>query len=207
MNEAIIVPEDIKWEIAEVVRSVNLYIGSPGGLCCFRMVTGYVVLRILKIPAGLVLGGMAYQAGPDPVRDVVGFCGRDWYGCVCDQGILAHYWLLVGNDFVDFSVGDWKRVSAAERAHYYPPGTPQMDPVEWTAPELPAFFWADKNTFATKGASPLKLGQTWYTGFKGNPPNGDTIMAEYLPRVKVFLPALVKQCEARHLKKLLASRL
>jgi hypothetical protein len=195
---SIIVPDDIKADVAGIVRSVDLYDGLPGGRCSFRTYCGWMVLHHLGLPVRRAIGGMAYQAGPDPVRDVVGFCGRDWQGCI-QEGIFAgHCWLISGNDFVDFSVGDWRLVSETP---LYLPGTPDMDPIQWTAPPLPEFFWSDKTAFLTRApAKELQLGQAWYTGFSGQPPDLDADLEKYMSILTPVTRTLITLCNEHRLK-------
>jgi hypothetical protein len=65
------IPDDLKADIARSVRSIIL----GGGNCFYRAVIGMEFLRRLGIPTHLALGGLVYRAGPDPIRDVVSYCG------------------------------------------------------------------------------------------------------------------------------------
>jgi hypothetical protein len=199
-----LIAEDVKRDIAKIVRSVKLVLDVPGGICTFRSATGWFVLKYLGITVNRALGGMAYQAGPDPVRDVVGFCGPRWAGCMKDGRLLGHYWLMSGNDLVDFSVGDWRALADETAAHYYVPGTPELNPIQWTAPELPPFFWQEKAPLMRRGPT-LKVGQAFYTGFEGNPPNGDGSASEEDAQImKLLAPGLIQQCRDYRLKERLA---
>jgi hypothetical protein len=204
VSDSVIVPEDIKADIAGIIRSVDLYDGLPGGRCYFRVYCGWMVLHHLKIPVRRAIGGMAYQAGPDPLRDVVGFCGPNWNGCMMGGVFVGHSWLISGNDLVDFSTGDWRAVSETP---YYAPGTPEMDPIQWTAPPLPEYFWSDKTPFMTRGpAKELQLGQAWYTGFEGVPPDPDAGLDRYLPILTPVTRTLIALCQEHRLKERLFSR-
>jgi hypothetical protein len=161
------IPDDIKHDIAKVVRSIDWQLAdeTPGGMCFWRAMTGWVTLHTLGIPAKPVLGGMIYRAGVDERRDVIAFCGEGNVGRRSDRGILAHYFIVSNNNIVDFSVGDWK-----ENSRTLPdievPGMEPIGPVCWTAPPLPEFFWADRNNFMSKPpAYTPDLGRAWYTGF------------------------------------------
>jgi hypothetical protein len=195
--DPVIVPEDIKVDIAQIVRSVNLYDGLPGGRCSFRVFCGWMVLHYLGIPVRRAIGGVAYQAGPDPVRDVVAFCGPDWLGCVHDSVFAGHVWLISGNDIIDFSVGDWRAVSETP---LYLPGTPHMDPITWTAPPLPEYIWSDKTPLLISPANGLQLGQVWYTGFTGQPPDLDAGLDQYQPMLKPVTHTLIALCSEHRLK-------
>jgi hypothetical protein len=180
------IPDDVKTDIAKVVRSVDWRPTIPeGGLCFLRALTGWLVLTDLEIPAKPVLGGMVYRAGLDEQRDVLPFCGPGYVGCTMYGRFLGHYWVLSGNDFVDFSVGDWK-----ENAHaledYCPPGMQSLDPIQWTAPELPAFFWADRSLFAGIIGRTPSLGKAWYTGFAGDSRTSE----KFQNQIDHFIPTL-----------------
>jgi hypothetical protein len=104
------IPGDIKHDIAKVVRSIDwqLFNGEAGGICYWRAMSGWVTMRTLDIPATYALGGMIYRAGPDERADVVPFCGEGNVGRRGSRGILAHYFIVSGDNIVDFSVGDWR---------------------------------------------------------------------------------------------------
>jgi hypothetical protein len=126
------VPEDIKRDIAKVVRSVDLADdGSDKGGCFFRAMVGWVALMLLGIAAKPALGGMVYRAGPDEYSDVVAFCGEGNVGRQLpdsDAGLLGHFFLVSGNNLVDFSVRDWKEQSRTPY-EYVPPGSAKLAPV------------------------------------------------------------------------------
>src|SRR5262245_46348702 len=113
------VPDDIKCDIAKTVRSIDWTVvrDDPypfrNGLCFFRNVTGMVTLWKLGIAATLALGGMIYRAGPDEYRDVMAFCGPGNAGTKLPGGLLGHYFIISGDDIVDFSPGDWKQDAGA----------------------------------------------------------------------------------------------
>src|SRR2546421_6568947 len=104
------IPDDVRVDIASLVRSLDFSVnGLSSGLCLFRMLSGKCLFDILGLPASPVLGGMVYRAGPDRYRDVVSFCGSDNVGQLTDDGLLmGHWWLESGDDFIDFSCGDWQ---------------------------------------------------------------------------------------------------
>jgi hypothetical protein len=119
-----VVPDDVKADIAMIVRSVewtvpglNPGVYTPGigmstsGICSFRTATGYKVLHELGIPVLAVIGGMVFKAGPAE-EDLLSFCGDDDYGCIVDNNFFGHFWLTRGNEIIDFSVGDWRQNSS-----------------------------------------------------------------------------------------------
>jgi hypothetical protein len=189
--------------VADIVRSVsldhqvaeatisnplvsNLFILTPGileqhgGMCLFRAFCGEAALVALGITDyQLVIGGLLYRAGPDPVRDCAGFADGEGRGGFLEDGsFFGHTWLQVGANFVDFSSGDWKAVAlAAQEA-----GTdniqhiPDLAPMVWeTTP--PEFIWQYRArlepTREACGAEARKnggylappLGHAWYMGF------------------------------------------
>jgi hypothetical protein len=92
------------------VRSIEWVVpGDNGGLCFWRTMTGWLTLRGLGISA-LPVGGVVYRAGPDERRDVIAFCGGPGNtGTLTAGGLfLGHYFIVSGDDIIDFSVGDWR---------------------------------------------------------------------------------------------------
>jgi hypothetical protein len=212
------IPYSITEDIAKLVRSIDWRDYAPtGGLCFPRIASGLFVLTAMGMKTTPVLGGMVYRAGPDPERDAVAFCGACTLGCrKHDGGILAHYWLRCGNDFVDFSVGDW-HADASGINDYYPPDslTMQLGPIVWTAPALPEFFWNDSRMVVLEGPSGLRemrkndftpdLGIAWYTGWNGFPPDIWKMVAELMPILK---PRMAPHMgEIKNLRERLGSRL
>jgi len=107
-------PDDIKRDIAKTVRSIEWLLPDrrPAGMCFFRTMSGTITLNRLDIPAKPALGGMIYRAGPDEERDVVAFCGPGNAGTRIGSSFLGHWFIMSGDDIVDFSVGDWKALTA-----------------------------------------------------------------------------------------------
>ena len=154
----------------------------PGGQCFFRAATGARLLQRLGLPADIALGGMIYRAGPDPHRDVVAFSGPGNLGMFDPQkGLLGHYWIEVGEDVIDFSAGDWPRLSLPDMTM---PGYEQpendLGDIQWEQP-TPDFFWLPRTSVRPtypRGASRQenidaytpKLAEVWYTGFHGTRP-------------------------------------
>ena len=105
-------PDDIKRDIAKTVRSIEWLLPDrrPAGMCFFRTMSG--TINRLDIPAKPALGGMIYRAGPDEERDVVAFCGPGNAGTRIGSSFLGHWFIMSGDDIVDFSVGDWKALTA-----------------------------------------------------------------------------------------------
>jgi hypothetical protein len=140
-------------DIARVVRSIDFITGS--GTCFVRALLGAKVLGWLGIPSRLTHGAMLYRAGPDPIADVIAFCGP---GNAAD-GPRSHDWLTVGDDLVDFSVGDWRPLSDLE---WY--GRDHLPPIQWTASALPDFWWRPKSMFlnAWRQRGEPQIGEAWY---------------------------------------------
>jgi hypothetical protein len=161
------VKADIKADIAQVVRSMEFTaIGPDGsisrhGMCLFRALSGCAVLNVLSIPNRLTVGGMVYRAGPDEIRDCIAFCGPQNAGCFSPADeFLGHYWIITGNELIDFSVGDWRRESDL----LYSQADEALEPVQWTAPPLPDFWWDGQRAFTQPpGQHTPPLGSAWYT--------------------------------------------
>ena len=99
---SISLPGDLQRDIAQSVRSVELRLLDEGtmqrivgGLCAPRAIVGARLLQLLKLPAKIMLGGMIYRVGPDPVRDTVPFCGPDNQAVnITVNSFLGHYWVM-----------------------------------------------------------------------------------------------------------------
>jgi hypothetical protein len=70
-----------KEAIANAVRSLHFDFG-PGGICWYRVASGLFALNnVFGLSARPFLGAMIFRTGPDPMRDVVAFCGPGNIGC------------------------------------------------------------------------------------------------------------------------------
>jgi hypothetical protein len=198
LKHAVIYPDDIKLDIARIVRSID-WVGAAGGTCFFRMASGHVVLGYLAIPSAMALGGMVARIGPDPERDVVAFCGEGNLGRKDAGGMLAHYWLLVGGDLVDFSVGDWPLVCSEWEVTRTGRALPSP---HWTI-DLPKYHWAPRSAFdwdaAVDGFTP-ELGRVWYTGFAGDPPPWNAMLEDIAPLLRQIRHHVREQVEKLALK-------
>ena len=200
-------PQDIKDDIAAVVRAVSYTTG--GGTCMFRAFTGGMALQAAGIEADRVVGGMLYRVGPDPMRDVVAFYSPGNFGCIRDGRFLGHSWLRVGDDLVDFSVGDWRKENELlGTAHRRRAGRAAT----WTI-EPPDYFWAPWADFMPPVPAVIagKIGKIWtpdigravYPGFNGSDadrrqlaePN-DTMME----LLQLALPAIIEQAKRFELR-------
>jgi hypothetical protein len=112
------------------------------------------------------------------VRDVLAFCGPNNEGCVYQGRFLGHYWTANRDQFIDFSVDDW-RANAVMTASGWHQQIEQamhgynLGAIQWTAPPLPDFFWdcKDKLMVSARDNYWLRtpaLGQAWYTGFRSD---------------------------------------
>lgn len=155
------IPPARRADIAHVVRSFEMVTGR-GGTCSFRACLGHHVLNRLGIRSTIVFGAMLYRAGPHPMRDVVAFCGP---GNKPLAGVLAHCWLHCGNDLIDFSVGDWQPQASrvVDSAFDRLPTGETLEPIQWTAPALPDFWWRPRSSFDPwQPTGEPKLGEAWY---------------------------------------------
>jgi hypothetical protein len=187
--------DDIKRDIVEVVRSTTLIVPN-GGTCKFRADVGAVVLILLKVPCFLRYGSMLYRAGPDEIRDCLSFCGRGNRAMFSGNdlggtGFLGHFWLRVGDDLVDFSLGDWVRecehmVEVEEQTT-----GKSLGPVQWTAP-VPDYLWRPYSELTTpwRSDSTPELGEYWYQdGVRVHPNQKHLIEVFYEPGpfIQIFL--------------------
>ena len=104
---SIILPDDLKADIADTVRAFT-YMQVMGGTCIVRGLVGHKLLREIGLDAKLAYGAMLYRAGYDPMADVVAYCGQYNTGYV-DNFMLGHLWTELGDDLIDFSCGDSER--------------------------------------------------------------------------------------------------
>ena len=172
----IIIPDDLRRDIAYTVRDAELDIDAPGGMCFYRAIIGREFLRLLGIAGDLCLGGMVYRAGPNPERDLVEFCGPGRVGQVIDGKLIGHYWLEHGRDIIDFSAGDWRGDMTPELAiDLDPDDLSDVEPIQWHV-EPPEYFW-----LPSREARPIRreatppLGRPYYTGWAGSPPINWTV--------------------------------
>jgi hypothetical protein len=104
-----------------------------GGNCMLRALVGLQALQNCNVDANLHIGSLLCRVGPDDHRDVVAFCGPGNAG----YGHGFHAWLGVGDDIIDFSVGEWRGLDPV--AHEIAMGMNPMDPVQWTV-TLPNYW-------------------------------------------------------------------
>jgi hypothetical protein len=208
-------PDDIKRDIAKTVRSIEWAVldvdgtAVECGLCFYRAVSGMTTLCPLDIWAKPALGGMIYRAGPDERRDVVGFCGPGNVGIfkTAEHHMLAHYFVVSGDDIIDFSVGDWKEnITAGKMSEMIVPGVDPLGPIQWTAPPLTEFFWAPRASFEpVPGKHTPELGQAWYTGFASSQPSAaqrrfETLLKDAEPTLRRIVPHIRRAFEHYALK-------
>jgi hypothetical protein len=189
------IPDDITTDIAKVVRSIEWRLTDDiAGMCFWRAMTGFATLSGLDIPAKPALGGMVYRTGPDERCDVVAFCGEGNLGRKSPRGILAHYFLVSGQDIIDFSVGDWKGNSLTV-PDVVVPGQAPLPPICWTT-TAPDFFWAHHSNFTPdRSAFTPELGRAWYTGFADDPPDLIAMMDDSMPQIKTVMPHIARGIE------------
>ena len=168
----IIIPDDLRRDIAQTVRDVEFDSGTPGGRCFYRAIIGRKFLRSLGIAGDLCLGGMVYRAGSDPERDIVEFCGPGGVGQMIDGKLMGHYWIEHGHDIIDFSAGDWRGDMIPElEINLDPDDSSDLGPIQWDV-EPPECLW-----LPSKGAKPIRgeptppVGRAYYTGWAGPLPS------------------------------------
>src|SRR5262249_55649131 len=100
------------------------------------------------------------------------------------------YFLEVGNDIVDFSVGDWRETPLPD---VKPAGyLVDLPSPQWnTSP--PEFFWADKTTFASEpGKNTPDIARAWYTGFRGAVPDMTQLTSGFIQNELVWIKGALK---------------
>jgi hypothetical protein len=78
------VPDDIKADIARVVRSIK-FTGSTGGDCLLRGRDRPPRVATFGWKPKFCVGGMLYCAGPSAIRDTMVFCAQGNAGQMVDR--------------------------------------------------------------------------------------------------------------------------
>ena len=91
-----VVPNDIKFDIASVVRTFE-FGGMDWGTCLARAAVGNTTLIECGLTPRLVAGGMLYRVGPHRRRDTIRFClpdNRGGYLAPMDSAsyLIGHVW-------------------------------------------------------------------------------------------------------------------
>jgi len=153
-------PEFLKG-IATTVHGVE-FAGLDGGLCLLRALTAVQALRNCNVDASLHIGAMLCRVGPDPIRDVVAFCGPGNAG----YGPLFHAWAEVDDQLLDFSVGDWRRldgnISEITLGEH-------IEPIQWAVP-LPEYWCKPRSVLVDpwRANGTPALGEAWYGPYNGD---------------------------------------
>jgi hypothetical protein len=162
--------------IAAAVRTPVLVNG--GGNCLVRNYLGLMFLSELGVAAELIKGSMLFRAGPDPLRDVVAFCGAGNAGHGSASGeFLGHVWLRVGDDLVDFTPGDWRR--EAELIEATGATGDNFGAIQWRAEPEP-YHWASyaDTTASWRSTGEPKVGGVWYGPWGGGAGTLDIALAK-----------------------------
>jgi hypothetical protein len=153
-------------EAIDFDRSVEF---GAGGLCLFRSLVALEAMRFCRIDATLYVGSLLYRVGPDPRRDVVAFCGPGNAGFSLPDGSkVFHTWLGVGDDLVDFSVGDWPRLDTlGGEIRVF--GAPPLGPIQWTITP-PQYWWRPSIEMMRpwRSVGTPALGEAWYGPYDGD---------------------------------------
>lgn len=136
----LVIPIDIKLDIANVVKTFEFSGWEVGGCCVPRAVIGSAVLHACGLPSRMVVGAMLYRAGLHRRRDTIRFCLPDNRGGYFGGYMIGHAWSEVGDDLIDFSTSDWP--DEAERMYEITddPEDLALGPVEWLN-FPPQFIW------------------------------------------------------------------
>lgn len=184
---------DHRADIARCLRSIDFV--SDGGTCAMRAITGQKVLAMLGVRSRIVFGAMLYRAGPDPLADVIAFCGPKNRALQLGRTVLGHYWLEAGSDLIDFTVGDWReQAHLTEGATEYDTidGTP-LPPTQWTT-TVPDFWWrpsveltAPWRETKTEVPETPALGLAWYHAAADGEPLLQNVITGNLMRAVTIL--------------------
>jgi hypothetical protein len=161
------VPDDIKADIARVVRSIK-FTGSIGGDCVLRAGIGYVALGLLGFRPQFCVGRLLFGAGPGPLRDTLAFCGPGNGGQMIDVHFIGHVRLELAGELIDFSCGDWRHLDPRSELHV---AGMELPPIQWQA-RPPTFIGATRGLFddwQPDGSPPI--GELWYGPWTGSRPD------------------------------------
>jgi hypothetical protein len=153
-----LLPDDIKADIAAIVQqqqnSFTVFDGQgqpvdKGQRCLWQALVGHVTLDCVGIATRLVTGHARYRFAPGDVLD-----------------LTVHFWLMAGDQLIDFSVVEWRDTTRGE-----------CDPAWHVAP--PRYHWGDRAQFTCSSGRPEELrtspqlppplGVAWYFGFVDRP--------------------------------------
>jgi hypothetical protein len=176
------IPQDIKADISRVVCAIEFRGIEGGGDCYLRAAIGYKVLRNLGFQPQVGLGGVLFRAGPDPLRDVIAFCGPGNRGQMHQGVFLGHVWLRLDGEAIDFSCGDWPRL-------YTPHKTDALGPVQWQC-RPPSLIWAWEDAFDWKPDGTPELGKIWFCPWIGELPKFAEDRARFAASADVFAEIL-----------------
>jgi hypothetical protein len=156
--------------VAEIVRHIDFGDGI-GGLCLFRALAGYAAIASCDLKPVLHIGSLLCRVGPDPMRDVVAFCGPGNAGYESAEGFKAyHAWVELDDMIADFSVGDWRGInpSVVERIM----GLPDVGAIQWDI-SLPRHWWRPRSELigAWQAAGTPALGEAWYGPYDSDAAN------------------------------------
>jgi hypothetical protein len=188
------IPDDVKVDIARIVRRFEF--DMPGeGSCFWRARTGLLVLEECGIEAEMKAGGMLIRVGPHRQRDTMRYALHNNFGGYYNGWLVGHAWNQVGDEIVDFSVGDWDE-------DVEPVGPENgLGPVEWQI-ELPQFIWQPAKSLPRwKSSGVPNMGDIWYGPWGDRMPPPTTTLTE--ESGKLFEPYqgvikdMVSACEIR----------
>jgi hypothetical protein len=158
---------------------------------------GLQALHLCRIDATLHIGSLICRVGPDEYRDVVAFCldGNAGYG----NGY--HAWIGIGDDILDFSVGDWRSIDPV--VHERAAGLTPWEPVQWTV-TLPN-YWRKSRAAVADPWRPVgtpDLGAAWYGPYDDDPSallnRIRNLANEYGPRIAEAVEKIQRRFAAQH---------
>jgi hypothetical protein len=121
------------------------------------------------------------------------------------HGGFSHYFIVSGEDIVDFSVGDWQ--DAETLTEFVILGVPPLPPICWTAPP-PQFFWAHRDNFTPRPPAPAPaINQAWYLGYGDDTAFFPRLVTNATPTIKSIMPRLAQGIKQFALRERLAAYL
>jgi hypothetical protein len=183
------ITQELRHDIADIVRLFEFRGGLPGGNCIPRAVIGHAVMRECGLESHLVAGALLYRVGKHRQRDTLRFClENNLGGYNDDRQLVGHVWNEYSDQLIDFSSGDWCAEAEQMYATMDQPAERALGPVEWVVP-VPDFIWEPAASLkaAWQRRGQPRLGEMWYGGWVGRCPDYasfDGVVANAMPDIR-----------------------
>jgi hypothetical protein len=185
----------MRLDIAKIVRKFGIRVNGDldNGNCLFRAALAQNVLKECGILSTIKVGGVLARVGSHRERDVLRFALPSNYGGYFDGYLVGHVWNRVGDDLIDFSVGDWAQCDGLVS------GNDVLGVPHW-AVSCPSFIWKSVRTLPKwRSTGVPSLGDVWYCpwGDWRPPPELDGEELQQIQRCDKIVAALVANARIR----------